>query len=110
MNNETIPSFSNEETVERLTPELYESLAVLNDSPYWTPYRKLLLQAKQAYLDSVMSMRDPLDITKTLGLAAGINFAINQLPILVSAYRQKEQKVLKALEKKESLGKEFRRG
>ncbi len=95
---------------EALKPDQYESLDVLQNSPHWKVYRDILLKAKQSYLDSILAMREPIDITKHLGIAAGINFALNQLPLLVSQYRAEVEKNLGSLDKKDKPGQEFRRG
>ena len=109
--NESILDNSNHAThAEALSPDQYESLAVLQSSPHWKVYREILHQAKQSYLDSILAMREPIDITKHLGIAAGINFALNQLPLLVAGYTQAAAKRLETLEQGSDTHTNIKRG
>lgn len=58
----------------------------------------MLIKAKEAYVNSILPMKDPNDMLKHVGIVAGINFAINQLPLLVAQY---DAKILKQLAEKE---------
>lgn len=94
---ESIRDANGEERISlRLSPEELESLAALVESPHWKIYRKILISCKTAYLDSMLPLKDPTEITKQLGIAVGINFAINQAPVLVADYRAKQAKMTKS--------------
>lgn len=84
--------FDQSSVVDKLTAEDYEMLRTLNGSQYWKHYRGILLKAKEAYFNSVLPMKDPNEMMKHIGIVAGINFAINQLPILVAEHDAKVRK------------------
>jgi len=79
----------------KLDPELIATLAALSDSYQWKAYRDLLINAKNHFFDSTLAIDDTNKLLKHIGIVAGINFAINQLPILVQQHR-------KALEKEQA--------
>jgi hypothetical protein len=76
----------------KLDPELLATLHTLNDSHQWKAYRDLLINAKNHFFNSTLAIDDTTKLLKHIGIVAGINFAINQLPILVQQHK-------KALEK-----------
>lgn len=77
----------------RLTPDQQETLKALESSGAWKLYRKILLQAKDGYFQSALPMKDPNEILKTIGIVAGINFAVNQLAFLVAQYNKQAKTV-----------------
>jgi hypothetical protein len=77
-----------------LTPEHYETLKALKDQPSWKLYRALLIKAKEGYFHSVLPMNESIPMAKTIGMVAGLNFAINQLPVLIGLYEQQKAKKL----------------
>lgn len=85
----------------KLQAEDYEFLKSLNNSPYWKFYRKLLLQSKDAYFNSILGMKDTNEMIKAVGIVAGINLAVNQLPVLCLEYDRAQQKALEKENKKE---------
>jgi hypothetical protein len=76
-----------------VTPEIIEELRTLRESHFWKRYRELLINAKEAYFQSCLPENETNKLLKTIGMVAGINFTINQLPILIDTYdaaRKKE--------------------
>jgi hypothetical protein len=86
----------------KLTPDHQASLEALHNSPHWKVYREILLSAKTEFFNSVLPLKDPTEITKQVGIVCGLNFAINQLPVLVAGHKAKREK---AMEKQMSDGK-----
>lgn len=76
----------------RLTPEQQEALKMLYANPDWKVYKSLLAQSRVGYFNSLLPMTDPNNLLKTTGIVAGINFAENQLGILVGEIERKEAK------------------
>lgn len=78
-----------------------EILKTLQSSPYWKYYRELLIKAKEAYFNSTLAMKDPHEMMKNVGMVAGINFAINQIAVIVSHHeaveKRKQAEALKEL-------------
>lgn len=86
-----------------LTAEDMESLKALKDSPHWKVYRKLLESALAEYTRASWQVTGVDGVVKMLhsaGLAAGINFSINQLSVLVGQTNLKQQKALEKPDKK----------
>lgn len=81
------------------TPEQLRALADLHEMPQWKIYREVLISAKNAHLNTVMPMTNSNQIMKQIGLATGINFAINQLPVIVAQEKLKREKAIAAAEK-----------
>ena len=79
-----------------LSKEDHETLAALAQSPYWALYRKVLINAKDAFFNSVLAIKDPNDMMKHVGIVAGINFAINQLTVINDEYKRKIEKEKKS--------------
>jgi hypothetical protein len=79
-------------TVTRLSPNQEEMLKRLNDSDSWKFYRTLLLQAKNGYVTALLQENDPTKMAKTVGLVAGLNFALNQLGVLLDQINKKHAK------------------
>lgn len=69
-----------------ITAEDMEILKTLNTSAYWKYYKELLIKAKDAYFNSTLAMSDPNLVMKNIGMVAGINFAINQLGVIVGSH------------------------
>jgi hypothetical protein len=63
-------------------------LLQLFESRSWKTYRRVLLSAKDGYQHSMLPMEDPKKVMKTLGTVVGINFAVNQLGILVATFKK----------------------
>lgn len=94
-----------------LTAEDFEMLKALNDSPYWVHYRKILEKAMAEYLRASTMVTDVNGVVKMVhnsGLAAGINFAINQIQVLCADYDAKKQKAIEKSTKVEKA--KFTRG
>lgn len=84
------------------------SLEALDSSPHWKVYRKILMAAKTEYFNSILPRTETNDIVKHIGLVAGINFAINQLPVIVAEKKRKEKEKLEKATKEKNNG--FKRG
>lgn len=84
-----------------LTKEDIEHLRALKDLPQWRVYRKVLMAAKEGYFQAVLPIVETNPIMKTIGMVTGLNFAINQLPLLVQVHDLQEKKRKLAEEKKE---------
>ena len=69
--------------------EMVEALKVLRQDGNYTAYRSLLRSAKEAYLNSCLGMTDPYMIVKNVGIAAGINFTLNQIDAILSTQAKK---------------------
>lgn len=93
-----------------LTAEDMEVLQTLNQSPYWKFYRDLLIKAKEAYFNSTLAMKDPNEMVKNVGFVAGVNFAINQLPVIVGHHQMVVRKKQAEAVKKEKARTDFKRG
>lgn len=91
----------------RLTPEQQASLELLHDSPHWAVYREVLLAAKTEFFNGVLPIDDPHKVMKQVGMVTGVNFAINQLPVLVAEMRRQRQK---AVDEAEKVKAPFKRG
>lgn len=87
-----------------LTPEMFEMLKALKEMPHWKLYRKVLIAAKEGYFQAVLPQKEAIPMAKTIGMVSGINFAINQLPVLIGGYEAKRKKMLaeKKIEPSES--------
>ena len=93
-----------------LTKEDMESLVALQGSPHWAVYRRLLTGAMSEHYRASSMVTDVDGVVKMIsnaGLAAGINFAINQLQVLCADYHAK---LKKGLEKPVENSKPFKRG
>lgn len=69
-----------------LNPEDLEHLRTLRDLPQWKVYRKVLMAAKDGYFQACLPMTETNQVMKTMGMVTGLNFAINQLPVLVDTH------------------------
>jgi hypothetical protein len=85
----------------RIDAEHYETLKVLMNSPGWKLYRQILINTKEAFSGAIMAMSDPNSMVKTVGMMAGLNMSINQLPVLCADYDKAMKKALEKAEKKE---------
>lgn len=83
-----------------MTAQHFETLKLLKDIPAWQLYRNLLIKAKEGYFASAISATETVPMAKTIGMVAGINFAINQLPALMAMYEAKQAKKIAEAEKK----------
>lgn len=93
-----------------LAPEDLESLKVLVSSPYWRVYRTILQHAMAEHLRASTMVTDVNGIVKMLhnsGMAAGINFAINQIQVLCADHDARAQQ---EVEKHPKQNVPFRRG
>lgn len=93
-----------------MTKEDMESLKALNSSPHWAVYRKLLMGAMAEYLRASTQVTNVDGVIKMLhssGMAAGMNFSINQLQVLCADY---DAKAKKELEKSTKVQVPFKRG
>ena len=72
----------------RLSPEDMNSLLQLFESSSWKTYRRVLLSAKDGFQHSMLPEDEPNKLLKTLGVVVGINFAVNQLGILVATFKK----------------------
>lgn len=80
-----------------MTAEDMEALKALNASPHWAVYRKILQSAMAEYMRASTQVVDVNGVVKMLhsaGMAAGMNFAINQLQVLCADYDAKAKKTL----------------
>jgi hypothetical protein len=94
-----------------ITPEAIESLKTLSTSPHWKVYRDILISAKTEYFNSILPKTETNDIVKNIGIVTGINFAINQLPVLLAENLRQAKKKVEELEKREKAkNNEFKRG
>lgn len=66
----------------------FELLKILKDQDSWKIYRKILLRYKESYLWDALKGNDPNLVMKNIGIVAGLNFAINQLVILVETHNK----------------------
>lgn len=66
----------------------FELLRILKDQDSWKIYRKILLKYKEYYLYEALKSNDPNFVMKNIGIVAGVNFAINQLVILVDQHNK----------------------
>lgn len=71
--------------------EMIESLRVLRQDGNYQSYRQLMRAAKEAYLNSCLGMNDPYMIVKNVGIAAGINFSLNQIDAILSTQTKKKE-------------------
>jgi hypothetical protein len=76
-----------------LTEEHFEILKSFTMTPGYQIYRRLLLQAKEAYTNTMLPIDEAIPLAKRLGMVTGINFAINQVPIIVGTYEAKKKKL-----------------
>ena len=76
----------------RLSEEENEILKALYESPAWKLYQGILLKARDAYLNTCITEKDPNEVMKRLGLVAGINFAVVQLGGVYQTYMRKQAK------------------
>lgn len=86
-----------------LTAEDMESLRVLNGSPHWKVYRTLLERAMAEHFRASTMVTDVNGVVRMIqssGLAAGINFSINQLQVLCAHYDAQQKKELEKSSKK----------
>lgn len=81
------------------TEQQKELLKMLSESDSWRLYAQVLESAKQGYVHLAMGMNNPNEILKTMGLIAGINFAINQLGVLMVSYKKQQAKSVESLPK-----------
>ena len=82
-----------EHAINHLTAEDIETLKALHSSSLWLKYRDILMRSKEAYLLSLLPEMDTNKTFQTKGIIAGINFCINQLPVIVAgdALRKKRE-------------------
>ncbi len=95
---------------EGITAEDMESLKALATSPHWRVYRVLLQKAVAEYMRASWQVTDVNGVVKMVhnaGLAAGINFSINQVQVLCADYDKKQKE---AIEKAEKKPQPFRKG
>ncbi len=93
-----------------LTLEDKESLRTLMESPHWKVYRDILIVAVGEHMRASWRVSNVDDVVKGIhnaGLAAGINFAINQLNVIVQT---SDASVQKALEKQSRKPQDFKKG
>lgn len=76
----------------KLSPEAEAQLELLQANPSWKVYRKFLIDLKIAHLEQCMSIKDPNELLKNTGMAAGLNWAINQLDLTVMQIKTKAQR------------------
>lgn len=74
------------------TPEAEAQLEMLQASPAWQTYRKFLIDLKMTYLEHAMSEKDTNELFKRMGIAAGLNLAINQLDLSVLQIKNKAKR------------------
>ena len=72
--------------------ELIEALKILRADNNYKIYRRLLISAKEAYMNSCMNMTDPNMVMKTMGIASGINFDLNQIDAILAGNAMKEKR------------------
>jgi hypothetical protein len=93
-----------------LSKEDHEVLKALLNMPHWKLYRDILVRAQAEYARAAMNgvgFDGMIDSWKNQGIAAGLNFAVTQLPILCREYDAKNNK---ALEKQDKPKVPFTRG
>lgn len=77
-----------------LTIEEIETLRALHSSTLWQAYRKVLIRAKEAYFLSMLPEMDTNKTFQTKGMVAGINYCINQLPVVLAGDALKKKREL----------------
>ena len=92
-------------------PEQMGVLESLHTANNWQLYRDILIQQKAEFMNAVLPMDDPYKVMKQVGMVAGLNFCINQLPILVAEHNKRLDKNVKQAEAKDQKrAKGFKRG
>ena len=79
--------------INELTQEDIETLRALHTSSLWKKYREVLIRAKDAYFLSLLPEMDTNKTFQGKGMVAGINYCINQLPVVLAgdAIKKKRQ-------------------
>lgn len=80
------------EKVTPLTNDEYESLLVLQNSPHWRVYKKVLSQQITSRAFGELALTDGSAALKSIGERAGINLAINLLEQLSESHKVRLQK------------------
>lgn len=79
--------------IKKISPEQYELLKMLNDSGSWHLYRQILNQAMNGLFYAALAEDSPHKMAKLAGQVAGMNFAINQLGVLLEQQKQQAKRV-----------------
>jgi hypothetical protein len=66
-----------------LDDEAKQHLLILHANYSWRLYRQFLIDQKVSVLEQAMGLKDPNEVMKQMGIAAGLNLAVNQLDVLV---------------------------
>jgi hypothetical protein len=78
--------------INELSQEDIETLRALHGSSLWKKYREVLIRAKEAHF---LGMLPEMDTNKTFqakGMVAGINYCINQLPVILAGDALKKKR------------------
>jgi len=84
--------------INELSQEDIETLRALHTSSLWRKYREVLLRAKEAYFLSILPEMDTNKTFQGKGMVAGINYCINQLPVVLagdSLKKKRQEEVIK---------------
>lgn len=76
-------------SVKNISPEIREKLKLLHSSESWHVYRKILNQGITGLFFAALAENDPIKMSKVLGQVAGMNFAINQLDVILNPVKKK---------------------
>ncbi len=88
-----------EQVQNTLTQEEIEMLRALHGSSLWQSYRRVLIRAKEAMFLSMLPEMDTNKTFQTKGIVAGINFCINQLPVVLAGDNAKKEREARKIEK-----------
>jgi hypothetical protein len=81
-----------EHIINELSAEDIETLRALHTSSLWKKYREVLIRAKDAHF---LAMLPEMDTNKTFqakGMVAGINYCVNQLPVILAGDALKKKR------------------
>lgn len=91
------------------TKEQVELLRTLTLAGNWKLYRTMLISAKNEMFNGILPLTESEKIIKQVGFVAGLNFAINQVAVIVSESDRKINERKKIALDKEKV-KDFKRG
>ncbi len=83
-------------TIRKMADEDKNAFLILAESPSWKIVKKYLIEQKFAMLQHAISLSDPIEMSKQLGMAAGMNSAINSITIIKDGIKRQQEKVGKS--------------
>ena len=81
-----------EHVINELSQEDIETLRALHSSSLWKKYREVLIRAKEAYFLGLLPEMDTNKTFQGKGMVAGINYCINQLPVVLAGDALKKKR------------------